>query len=54
MAADFPDCAFTGVDLTPIQPDCILPKNCTFINYNILGGISIFVDFRSSCQPQFI
>jgi hypothetical protein len=39
MAADFPECEFLGIDIAPLQPTTILPKNCSFEIANVLEGI---------------
>jgi SAM-dependent methyltransferase len=39
MAADFPECEFLGIDIAPLQPTTVLPKNCSFELANVLEGI---------------
>jgi ubiquinone/menaquinone biosynthesis C-methylase UbiE len=39
MAADFPECEFLGIDIAPLQPTTVLPKNCSFELVNVLEGI---------------
>jgi hypothetical protein len=39
MAADFPECEFLGIDIVPLQPTTILPKNCSFELANVLEGL---------------
>jgi ubiquinone/menaquinone biosynthesis C-methylase UbiE len=39
MSADFPECEFLGVDIAPLQPTTVLPKNCSFELTNVLEGI---------------
>jgi hypothetical protein len=38
MAAEFPECKFLGIDIVPLQPTTILPKNCSFEFVNVLEG----------------
>jgi hypothetical protein len=38
MAAEFPECEFLGIDVSPLQPTTILPKNCSFELANVLEG----------------
>jgi hypothetical protein len=40
MAGDFPECEFLGIDIAPLQPTTVLPKNCSFELVNVLEGIS--------------
>ncbi|RKP08290.1 S-adenosyl-L-methionine-dependent methyltransferase [Thamnocephalis sphaerospora] len=40
MATDFPECEFTGIDIAPLQPTAVLPRNCTFKLANVLEGLS--------------
>jgi ubiquinone/menaquinone biosynthesis C-methylase UbiE len=39
MATEFPECEFLGVDIAPLQPTTVLPKNCSFELANVLEGI---------------
>ncbi|RKP10543.1 S-adenosyl-L-methionine-dependent methyltransferase [Thamnocephalis sphaerospora] len=39
MATDFPSCEFLGVDIAPLQPTTILPRNCRFEMANALEGL---------------
>jgi uncharacterized membrane protein YccC len=38
MASDFPECEFLGIDIAPLQPTTVLPKNCSFELVNALEG----------------
>jgi hypothetical protein len=38
MASEFPECEFLGIDIVPLQPTTILPKNCSFELANVLEG----------------
>ncbi|RKP05322.1 S-adenosyl-L-methionine-dependent methyltransferase [Thamnocephalis sphaerospora] len=40
MAAEFPSCEFTGIDIAPLQPATVLPQNCKFEIANVLEGLS--------------
>ena len=39
MATDFPNPSFTGVDISPVTPQGIKPKNVHFVQGNILDGL---------------
>jgi ubiquinone/menaquinone biosynthesis C-methylase UbiE len=39
MASEFPMCEFVGVDIASLQPQSIVPRNCTFVSCNVLNGI---------------
>jgi SAM-dependent methyltransferase len=39
MATEFPECEFLGIDIAPLQPTTILPRNCSFELVNVLEGI---------------
>ncbi|RHZ83284.1 hypothetical protein Glove_97g84 [Diversispora epigaea] len=39
MASDYPNTQFTGLDISPIQPTEIKPKNVNFIKANLLNGL---------------
>ncbi|RKP06346.1 S-adenosyl-L-methionine-dependent methyltransferase [Thamnocephalis sphaerospora] len=39
MAAVFPECQFTGIDIAPLQPKDGQPLNCTFETANVLDGL---------------
>ena len=39
MATNYPCAEFTGIDISPIQPSQIKPKNFTFIQGNIFEGL---------------
>jgi hypothetical protein len=38
MAAEFPECEFLGIDVSPLQPATVLPKSCSFELANVLEG----------------
>jgi hypothetical protein len=48
MAADFPECEFLGIDISPLQPTTVLPKNCSFELVNVLEGL-----YRKYGQCQY-
>jgi hypothetical protein len=39
MATEFPECEFLGIDIAPLQPITVLPRNCSFELANVLEGI---------------
>ncbi len=39
MADSYPHAKFTGIDISPIQPLQVKPKNFTFIQANLLNGL---------------
>jgi len=39
MATNHPNVEFTGIDISPIQPSQIKPKDFTFIQANLFGGL---------------
>jgi hypothetical protein len=39
MAAEFPECEFLGIDIAPLQPTTVLPKNCSFKLANVAEGL---------------
>jgi uncharacterized membrane protein YccC len=38
MATEFPECEFLGIDIVPLQPTTVLPRNCSFELANVLEG----------------
>jgi uncharacterized membrane protein YccC len=51
MATEFPECEFLGIDIVPLQPTTILPRNCSFELVNVLEG-----PYRKSklCQDSLL
>jgi uncharacterized membrane protein YccC len=41
MATEFPECEFLGIDIVPLQPTAVLPRNCSFELANLLEGLYI-------------
>ena len=39
MADSYPHAKFTGIDISPIQPLQVKPKNFTFVQANLLNGL---------------
>ena len=39
MATNYPNAVITGIDISPIQPSQIKPKNFIFIQGNIFDGL---------------
>src|SRR3954452_16944828 len=39
MSTDYPRSSFTGVDISPIYPGDIKPRNLTFYTANVLEGL---------------
>ncbi|RKP05574.1 S-adenosyl-L-methionine-dependent methyltransferase [Thamnocephalis sphaerospora] len=39
MAAEFPECEYLGIDITPLPPTMVLPQNCKFAIVNALEGL---------------
>ncbi|RHZ79195.1 hypothetical protein Glove_151g96 [Diversispora epigaea] len=39
MASNYPNTQFTGVDISPIQPTEIKPRNVDFVKANLLNGL---------------
>ncbi|RKP04668.1 S-adenosyl-L-methionine-dependent methyltransferase [Thamnocephalis sphaerospora] len=53
MASDFPECEFSGVDIAPLQPTTVLPKNCEFKLANLLEGLPYpdsYFDYVRHCM----
>jgi len=44
MATNYPHSEFTGMDISPIHPSQVEPKNFTFIQANLLDGLSFADD----------
>jgi hypothetical protein len=38
MATEFPECEFLGIDIAPLQPTTVLPRNCSFEIANAFEG----------------
>ncbi|RKP05836.1 S-adenosyl-L-methionine-dependent methyltransferase [Thamnocephalis sphaerospora] len=39
-ALDFPECEFTGIDITPLPETTVMPANCNFKLANVLEGLA--------------
>ncbi|CAG8804257.1 22480_t:CDS:2, partial [Gigaspora margarita] len=54
MASEFPKCEFTGVDVVPVMPLTIKPKNTKFIEANVLKGLPFPNDHFSFTYTRFL
>ncbi|RHZ85321.1 hypothetical protein Glove_67g48 [Diversispora epigaea] len=60
MASDYPNTQITGLDISPIQPSEIKPRNVNFVKANVLNGLPfenntfdyIFQRFLVSAIPK--
>lgn len=49
MAHEFPECYLTGVDVSPVQPSEIRPKNCEFMHKDVTSGLGL-----GTCSTDYL
>jgi ubiquinone/menaquinone biosynthesis C-methylase UbiE len=54
MATEFPECEFLCIDIFPLPPTTLLPRNCRFEQANVLEGIPRPDDWFDYVHQRFL